>query len=165
MIDRRLPAGNAAEKNKKSNAMKKIILFLSVMTVFIFSFTTAYSKPILIGGVKIYWAKWAVTFNDCHDGNGLCFAIIIGGIAPDNFIGYDAGTDKIILMIGKKEPEALNVVQSNLSIAEDSPIDPKIINKIQELKTDGKTVILRKGMIKANEDAKYYTFNIPYYLQ
>ena len=145
--------------------MKKIITILSVMTMFFFSLNTAFSKPILVGGIKIFWAKWSVTFNECQDGNGLCFLIIVGGISPDNCIGYDPETDKIVIMISKKESEASHIIQSNLTIGDDSPIDPKIIEKIKEFKTNEKPVILKKGIFKAIEDSKYYVFNIPYYLQ
>ena len=52
----------------------------------------------------------------------------------------------VILKINKKDQFASSIVGSELRIDEDSPIDPMIIHMIIGFKTNGKIVILKKGI-------------------
>ena len=142
--------------------MKKVVVSLSFIAVLLFSMNSAFSKPILIGGVRFYIAKWAITLGECQDGIGICAVVNFGS---DNYIGYDNETDQGIIKISKKDQFAGQISHSELNIREDSPIDPKIIEKINEFKTNGKIVILKKGTYRAVEDANFYTFTVGYYLQ
>jgi hypothetical protein len=165
-VDCSLPAGTSARGIfLKIRKMKKIILTSSLMALLFLSSLVANAKPILIAGIQIYWAKWSITLGDCQDGKGLCVKVLTTGIKPDNFLGYDPETDKIILRISKKEQEAGHIIQSNLTIEEDSPIDPNIAGKLIGLKTGGKLVVLKRGIYMGADDGQYYTFSIPYYLK
>jgi hypothetical protein len=146
--------------------MKKLIAMISMLLLLGVMVNTANAKPILIGGIKIYWAKWSVTFGDCMDGKGLCFDIVIGSSpSSQNFFGYDPETEKVILKVNKNEPEARRLNSPTYTLEEDSPVNPRITGKLTEIKANGKLVVLKKGTYKILDDGAFYTLNIDYYLQ
>jgi len=153
------------ETELKPHVMKKFITVIPILIMVFFAIKPAYSTPIFIGGIRIYWAKWSVTFNDCQDGRGICIQIFTDGPSSDNYFGYDPKADQVILKISKNEQEVSHIIRSVFTIDEDSPISPRLIEKIKEFRTDGKIVTLKKGIYKAVEDGNFYTFNIGYYLQ
>ena len=136
------------------------------MVILVFSVNSAFSRPFLLGGIRFYaHAKWAITLDECQDGNGLCAQVskIMGG--PDNYIGYEPESDLVLIKINKKDQTASSITGSILKIDEDSPIDPKIIQMITGFKTNGKIVILKKGVYQSVEDANFNTFSVGYFLK
>ena len=145
--------------------MKKLITIISTVLLLVLMANNVNARPIYIGGIKIYWARWSVTTGNCQDGKGLCFRIETGTNGPQNFFGYDPETGKASIRIGKKDPEAHHFSQAEFLLEDDSPVDPKITGRLSELRTNGKIVVLKKGDYKVSDDGDYYTVSIDYYLQ
>lgn len=87
MIDRRLPAGNAAERNKKENTMKKILSISSfILVILLGSFQNSNaltSAPSIIGISFSSKAYWDEGLQRCVDREkGCCLHIALIHITP-----------------------------------------------------------------------------------
>jgi hypothetical protein len=144
--------------------MKKILALLVVLFfVGIFTPTKADAKPFYIKVRIGFLAKWSVTLGDCKDGWGVCLSFKPDG--HSNFAGYDEEVDKIVIKVEKSNPIGTEINQGFFELKEDSPIDPKVVELMTNLKSQNKILIIKKGNYSVTEESQYYIIGFNYYFQ
>jgi hypothetical protein len=149
--------------------MKKIIyLLIAFMVVSFFSPSSLNAKPFFIKFKLGFFAKWSITFNgDCEDGKGICLAL--GNNSNPNgdpsYLGYDDETNDFQIKMSKQSLNAKYLQDGTLSIGEDSPVDPKLIENFPNFRNNGKNVIIKKGTYKVVDNGEFYLLNLDYYIQ
>jgi hypothetical protein len=146
--------------------MKKIALsfLLLIAAIVVSNEANAAPRPFYFKIRIGLFAKWSITAGECRPGWGIC--ISLNDNVGENYIGYDnEAASYFTLKVSKKSPESKAFVNGTYEVSEDSPIDPKVIDQITNLKIKDKTYIIKKGNYKVNEDSEYYLVNLNYYIQ
>lgn len=144
--------------------MKKL-LFLLIATLLFSSYS--FAKPFYIGIRIGFFAKTQVVTGDCIDGLGVCISFG-NSTTPDNAqLGYDAVTaDLFYLRIPVKSSQLKFNPGEDFELKEDSPIDPRLIKKLESFKNpSNKVVYLKKGTYPLRIEGDNYIIAIKYSLQ
>jgi hypothetical protein len=146
--------------------MKKIALsfLILIAAIMISNESNAAPRPFYFKIRIGLFAKWSITAGECRPGWGICISLTDN--TGDNYIGYDnEATSYFTLKISKRSPEAKAFANGSYEVSEDSPIDPKVISQMTNLKVKDKVYVIKKGNYKVNDDNDYYMVNLNYYIQ
>jgi len=126
---------------------------------------TAYTKPFYIGFRIGFNAEWQIVIGDCQDGNGACLSVGKIGDLDNAELGFDENRKNVFFIRVNKENEtAKHFSGSNFELLADSPVDPKLIEKIKTFKNPyNKIVILKKGKYPIIKEKDFFVVAVEFY--
>jgi hypothetical protein len=176
MIDRRLPAGNAAGKNKKSNAMKKIILLLIALFfcfdgLFAAEACSSSSMPDLIITITIDLHSRK---SGCQSGFGFCKVSIgfswqmkatTGGIPGIKSQAYLSSSKQLTIKIAEADLQnyengvSLKYFKGRQTIVVDDTYE--LSKEVSSALGSESILVIKQGEYPVRFDGTYYEIMIP----
>ncbi|MBE0646348.1 MAG: hypothetical protein IH596_01040 [Bacteroidales bacterium] len=150
----------------KLKIMKKIMISIVMGLIMIASsIQSASAKDVFYVGLKIgIFAKFQIIFGnkECKEGKAICLRLFTD--SPQNFMGYDADTEKFFLKISKNDPVARNFSLGTFEVLEDSWVDPDLVSALTK-RYDGMKVFIKQGVYKVVDAGEHYIVGVDYYAQ